>query len=72
VYLDLAIKAELILNDLSNFLVVISIFEVGLFWLGFALFCSDSQEMACFWIHILHLPRGVVGYLLSKKVPKSY
>lgn len=72
VYLDLSIKAELILNDLSNALVVISIFEIGLFVLGFALFCSDSVEMTAFWIHILHLPRGVIGYLLSKKIPKSY
>lgn len=72
VYLDLSIKAELILNDVCSALLVISLFEAGLFILGFGLFCSDSAEMASFWIHLAHLPRGIVGFLLSKKLPKSY
>jgi hypothetical protein len=48
------------------------VLEVGLFTLGFILFLSAPRLMGFIWLHIFHLPRGWVGFLLIKRLPRSH
>eukprot|EP00347_Sterkiella_histriomuscorum_P014654 403360058 len=71
-YLDLAVKTELVLNDLQASLFWFSLLEECLFIFSVLLFFTDPTEMVYIWMHILHIGRGVLGYLILKKLPKSH
>jgi hypothetical protein len=71
-YMDLAIKTEIILNDITTAILLISLAEVSMFSIGFILFCFDSGDMSPVWLHIIHFPRGIIGYMIYKKLPRSY
>ena len=43
-----------------------------MFLLGFILFCAQPRLMGFIWLHIFHLPRGLVGFLLLQNLPKSH
>ncbi|CDW82513.1 UNKNOWN [Stylonychia lemnae] len=82
VYLDLAIKTELVLvsrqsqlafqNDLTASLFWFSLVELALFIFSMLLFFTDPTEMVYIWFHIFHVLRGGVGLILMKKLPKSH
>ena len=43
-----------------------------MFILGFILFCSAPRLLAYIWLHIFHIPRGVLGLILMKRLPRSH
>ncbi len=49
-----------------------SLFEVTLFAIGLLLFFTYPSQMAYIFLHILHLPRGFVGFILNRDLPKSH
>jgi len=71
-YMDIGIKLEIVLYELQLSLFVMSYGELLLFLLGFIMFISDSTEMRYFWLHIAHIPRGALGILLRRSLPKSH
>eukprot|EP00351_Strombidinopsis_sp_SopsisLIS2011_P006163 CAMPEP_0116880330 /NCGR_PEP_ID=MMETSP0463-20121206/12235_1 /TAXON_ID=181622 /ORGANISM="Strombidinopsis sp, Strain SopsisLIS2011" /LENGTH=132 /DNA_ID=CAMNT_0004530753 /DNA_START=294 /DNA_END=692 /DNA_ORIENTATION=- len=71
-YLDFGIKLEILLYEISSCMYWVSLSEFGLFLFGLFLFFADAGEMGAFWIHILHLVRGVVGLVIVKKLPTSH
>ena len=49
-----------------------STMEICMFLLGFILFCVVPGLMGFIWLHIFHVIRGILGYLLLKKLPRSH
>jgi hypothetical protein len=70
--LDLAIKFQIILFELSSSLFWCSLAEMFLFMFGFLLFCTDVTHMGAVFFHLLHVIRGVVGGLLVFKMPNTH
>ena len=71
-YLDLGIKFEMLLYDLSSNLYWGSIAEVLAFLFNLLLFTTDPTEMAPIWFLSCHLVRGIVGILVIVKIPASH
>lgn len=71
-HFDLAFKSELFMFDLQSVMFWGSIIELSMFMLGFILFCSVPGLMSLIWLHIFHIPRAVVGFLLLKRLPRSH
>lgn len=70
--LDLAIKFQIILFELSSSLFWCSLAECFLFMFSFLLFFTDMGHMSAVFIHLLHVVRGVVGGLLVFKMPNTH
>ena len=49
-----------------------SLMEVTLFALGLLLFFTYPSQMAYIFLHVIHLPRGVLGFLINNSLPKSH
>ena len=71
-YLDIGIKLEMLLYDLSSYLFWGSLAELGAFMFSLMLFFTDAAEMAAIFFFIIHIPRGILGLLLIKKMPVSH
>ena len=46
--------------------------EVAMFMLGLILFLSQFSLMWFIWLHILHVPRAVIGFLLMHRLPRTH
>jgi hypothetical protein len=62
----------MLLYDLSSFLFWGSLAELGAFAFSITLFFTDPAEMAAVWFFVVHIPRGIIGLLLIKKMPVSH
>jgi len=71
-YLDLAIKMEIVIYELSSGLFLCSVFELWMFIFSFFLFVSDASEMGQVWLHVCHVPRGIIGLIIMKRLPQSH
>ena len=71
-YADLAIKIQIMLFELSSSLFWCSVGEVLLFVFAFLLFLTDAGEMGGIWLHIVHVFRGILGFLLVRKIPNYH
>lgn len=71
-YLDIGIKLEMLLYDLSSYLFWGSMAELGAFVFSLVLFFTDAGQMAAIFFFIFHIPRGILGLLLVKKMPISH
>ena len=49
-----------------------SLFEIGLWFIGFLLFVATSREMYLIWILIVHIIKGVIGLKLLYNMPRTY
>ena len=45
---------------------------MALIVLGFALFCSAPSLLAYMWLHVFHVPRGILGLNLIARMPRSH
>jgi hypothetical protein len=45
---------------------------MALIVLGFALFCSAPSLLAYMWLHVFHVPRGIMGLNLIARMPRSH
>jgi hypothetical protein len=43
-----------------------------MFILGFILFCTVPELMGFIWLHVFHIPRAILGYLILKRLPRSH
>lgn len=57
--------------ELSSGIFWCSVVEMFMFLLTFSLFLTTPGTMAPIFLHILHIPRGVVGGLIVWKMPNS-
>lgn len=71
-FLDLGIKVQIILHELSSSLFWSSVGEIFLFIFSFFIFFTDPREMGAIFLHLVHVVRGVVGFLIVKKMPNSH
>ena len=71
-FLDLGIKVQIIIHELSSSLFWSSVAEVFLFIFSIFVFFTDPREMVGIFFHLAHLARGVVGILIVKKLPNSH
>ena len=71
-YLDLAFKIEIVVYGLSSTLFWCSVLDLWFFIFSFLLFCTDASEMGPIFLHLLHIPRGAVGFILMTKLPQSH
>lgn len=70
---DMYIKFERILEEFNGMIYYNSIIEIITWIIGLICFFSYPDQMAWIWLHMLHIPRGIVGiYIVLKKTPKTY
>lgn len=70
--MDLGIKVQIILHELSSSLFWSSLGEIFLFVFAFFVFFTDPREMGAIFFHLFHIGRGVIGLLIVKKLPNSH
>lgn len=71
-HLDLAYKVEIVLYQIHSVVFWTTFLELSMFLALFILFCAAPKSMGVFWLLVLHVPRGVLGALLLKQMPKSH
>lgn len=70
--MDLAIKIEFIMLELTNNMFWLPNMELFLFVIGFIFFCGDDKDMGAFWWFLPHIVKGSIGLLLLKSIPKTH
>ena len=70
--MDLGIKFQIVLFELSSAMFWGSFIELCFFFTTFVLFLTSPATIAPVWLHILHVPRGVLGGLLVYKMPNTH
>lgn len=50
----------------------ISVFETAVFAVALLLFFTFPASMAFVFLHLLHVPRGVLGLVINRDLPKSH
>ena len=72
VFMDLAIRFQMIIFDLSSGIWWASVAEVLVFMpFGFFVFCLDPDRVGPIWMFIPHLVRALLGLLIIKKMPTT-
>lgn len=70
---DVYIKFERILEEFNGMIYYNSVIEIITWIVGLICFFSYPSQMGWIWLHMLHIPRGVLGiYMVLKKTPKTY
>ena len=72
VYMDLGIKVQMIIFDLSSTVWWSTVAEIFVFFFGFFVFCIDADRMGFIWMFVPHLLRAIVGLLVIKKMPSTH
>ena len=49
-----------------------SVLEVTLFSVGLLLFFTYPSQMAYIFLHIIHIGRGILGFIINRSLPKSH
>ena len=70
--MDLGIKVQMIIFDLSSTIWWSTIAEIFVFFYGFWVFMIDAERMGFIWMFIPHILRAVVGLLAIKKIPTTH
>jgi hypothetical protein len=70
--MDLGIKFQIMLFELSSSIFWVSFIEVTFFFTTFVLFLTNPKNMPTVWLHTLHVPRAVVGGILVWKMPNTH
>jgi len=70
--MDLAIKIEFIMLELTNNMFWCPNLELFLFVVGIIFFAVDSKEMGPVWWFLPHIVKGIIGILLLRGIPKSH
>jgi len=71
-YLDIGIKLEMLIFDMSSTLYWGSLAELATFIFAFLLFVSNAREMLGFFWFVLHSVRAAFGFLILRKLPASH
>jgi len=70
--MDLGIKFQIMLFELSSSIFWLSFIELTFFFTSFVLFLTAPKMMPSIWLHALHIPRAVIGGLLVWKMPNTH
>jgi hypothetical protein len=70
--MDLGIKFQIMLFELSSSIFWVSFIEVTFFFTSFVLFLTSPRMMPSIWLHVLHIPRAAIGGLLVWKMPNTH
>jgi len=71
-FMDLALKLEIALYNFHSILYWSSLVELFLVFLCLAFFLRQPSQMAYMFLHILHLPKSVIGFKINNILPRSY
>ena len=70
--MDLGIKFQIMLFELSSSIFWVSFVEFTLFFTTFVLFLTAPKNMPSIWLHVLHIPRAALGGVLVWKMPNTH
>ena len=65
-------KVEIKFNSLVKLIYNTSLFEILLWIITFFLFLSSPKDMYYTWILITHIIKGILGFVLLNKMPKTF
>ena len=65
-------KVEIKFNSLIRLIYYTSLFELGLWFVGFLLFVASPKDMYLIWFLIIHIIKGVLGLKLLYNMPRTY
>ena len=70
--MDIAMKIEFMMLELTNNMFWCPILELWQFIIAFIFFCVDSKEMGTIWWFLPHVVKGTIGLLLLRTIPKTH
>ena len=65
-------KVEIKFNSLIRLIYYTSLFELGLWFVGFLLFVASPKDMYLIWLLIIHIIKGILGLKLLYNMPRTY
>lgn len=65
-------KVEIKANSLIKMIYHSSLYETGIWFVGFLIFLTNPSQLFYIWFLVLHVPRSYLGLLLLKYMPKTY
>jgi hypothetical protein len=71
-FLMYSTKAEIHINSFLSLLFWVSILEIFMYIIGFALFISSPKTYGIFWLFTPHVVRAILGLIILRKVPHSH
>lgn len=71
-YMDMVIKMQMIIFDLSSTIWWSTVAELFIFFYGLCVFFVDASGAALFWMFLPHVLRAVLGLLVIKKMPTMH
>ena len=71
-YFDLAVKIEITMYEFQSTLSNVSMLEISAFIFGIVFFLRLMARMKNIWLFIPHLIRGILGFTICGKMPKSH
>ncbi len=70
--MDLAANIEIVLYELHSTMYWVSVLELTVFSIALVMFFSLPSQMAFVFLHLMHVPRGILGLFIDKDLPKSH
>ena len=67
-----SLKIEISLNEFMRLIKYSNQGEIVLWFISIILFYSGHREYPLVWLHLIHLIRGILGLIISAKLPRSY
>jgi hypothetical protein len=65
-------KVEIKANSLIKMIYSTSLFEIALWFIGFLLFIASPSNMYLIWVLIIHIIKGVLGFVILSAMPKTW
>ena len=65
-------KIEIKFNSLIKLIYNTSLYEIIVWIITFLLFLANSKDMYFTWILLVHMIKGILGFIILKKIPKTY
>jgi len=69
--LDWTYKTQMMVYNLQGVIYWTSFYEIALWILMFFIFFAAPVKFAIVFVHLFHVARGVLGFKLLNKLPKS-
>jgi hypothetical protein len=67
-----AIKIEISLNEFLKLVKFSNFGEIFIWLLSVIIYFSGNQSYPLVWLHLAHVFRGIVGIVISNRLPRSY
>ena len=70
--LDVGMRFSMLLHQIISTLFWSSVLEIAIWITGLFCFFSYPKQMGIIWMHMFHIPRGILGLYLLRKMPKTH